>query len=228
MGSIESEKNYTVIIGDIVDSRKLEGRGKIQKRFKEVLENINVKYSEKIRSKFRITLGDEFQGLLMGTENVMQIVNDIEYEMFPVRFRFGIGIGEIDTEINYENSAEIDGPAYHRARNMIRTVEQRESQYGESGQNILICSGEESENPDRVMNALLAASQALRSKWTQRQCEIVKSYERNEENQYKTAEALGISQSSVSRALDNARFYAYKTALDTISDTMAHRENEKC
>ena len=104
MGSIESEKNYTVIIGDIVDSRKLEGRGKIQKRFKEVLENINVKYSENIRSKFRITLGDEFQGLLMGTENVMQIVNDIEYEMFPVRFRFGIGIGEIDTEINYRES----------------------------------------------------------------------------------------------------------------------------
>lgn len=33
------------------------------------------------------------------------------------------------------------------------------------------------------------------------------------ENQYKTAEELGIGQSSVNKALNTAKYYTYKTAL---------------
>jgi len=50
-----------------VDSRKLSQRQrpKIQERFKEFTNYLNKKYSKDVLSRFVITLGDEFQGLLL-------------------------------------------------------------------------------------------------------------------------------------------------------------------
>lgn len=47
-----------------------------------------------------ITLGDEFQGLLNNPAYAIEIVKYIQRELYPVKLRFGIGIGEISTEIN--------------------------------------------------------------------------------------------------------------------------------
>ena len=86
---------YVAIIGDIVDSKKLSNRNSVQQKLKQVLEDINNKFSEDIASKFTITLGDEFQGLLKNRENIMRIVCEIEMAMTPIQIRFGIGIGDI-------------------------------------------------------------------------------------------------------------------------------------
>lgn len=40
--------------------------------------------------------------------------------MTPVELHFGID--NISTDINFDNSLEIDGPAYHHARNAMDTV----------------------------------------------------------------------------------------------------------
>ena len=106
-------QEYAVIIGDIVNSRAMDNRGEVQKRFRTVLSDINTKYKAYISAEFKITLGDEFQGLLSDRRNIFRIIMEIEDLMQPVRFRFGIGIGTIDTDINYGDSSEIDGPAYH-------------------------------------------------------------------------------------------------------------------
>lgn len=55
---------YCAIIGDINESRKLEKRGAVQKIFERAVEQINKTYQDEIASKFLITTGDEFQGLL--------------------------------------------------------------------------------------------------------------------------------------------------------------------
>ena len=144
--------------------------------------------------------------------------------MQPVRFRFGIGIGTIDTDINYGDSSEIDGSAYHRARSMIEQIEQKEMQYGESQSNIMICSDDERGEQDMLINSLLTAAFAIKSKWTDRQYEIIRAYEMSGENQYKTAGILGIAQSTVNRALQSARFYAYKSAIDTVSKVLTKEE----
>ena len=57
-------QEYAVIIGDIVNSRAMDNRGEVQKRFRTVLSDINTKYKAYISAEFKITLGDEFQGLL--------------------------------------------------------------------------------------------------------------------------------------------------------------------
>src|SRR3989440_8538905 len=55
------------LIGDMVGSRELlpSRRPKIQERFREFIQYLNKKYAKDILAKFVITLGDEFQGLLL-------------------------------------------------------------------------------------------------------------------------------------------------------------------
>ena len=63
------------------------------------MSKINQSYDDIIAANFIISLGDEFQGLLCQQEKVFEIINDIEMNMFPIKIRFGIGVGKIDTDI---------------------------------------------------------------------------------------------------------------------------------
>lgn len=218
---------YVAIIGDIMESKKIIDRKITQQKFKSILSDINLKYSEDIISKFTITLGDEFQGLLKSRNNIMNIIREIEMSMSPVELRFGIGIGDISTDINLDNSSEIDGSAYHRARKMIEQIQNIESQYTEKDSNIMICSDENNIEIDGLLNSILSVCTALKSKWTDRQREIIYAYLLNEENQYKAAYALNIGQPSVNKALNNARFYSYKSAIETVNSFLGKERSEQ-
>lgn len=224
MTSYYKYDKYTVIIGDIIDSRKISDRKKFQSVFKETLENINVKYQEDLAAKFSITLGDEFQGLLKSKKNILNIIFDIEMALWPKKLRFGVGIGEISTEISYYNTAEIDGSAYHRARKMIDLLKSKEGQHSKRTANILIASNKENLEIDNILNSVLSVTTALKSKWTIRQAEIIDTYLKSEENQYQTASKLKIGQSSISKALSSANFITYQAALESVSHFLAQME----
>ena len=59
------DKQYIAIIGDIKNSRKIDNRKEVQTKLNGVLDEINQTYCEEIAAGFLITLGDEFQGLLL-------------------------------------------------------------------------------------------------------------------------------------------------------------------
>jgi DNA-directed RNA polymerase specialized sigma subunit len=150
----------------------------------------------------------------------MKIICEIEMAMTPVELRFGIGIGDISTDINFDNSSEIDGSAYHRARKMIKEIESKKFQYTERHSNIMICS-EDNIEIDELLNSILFVCTALKSMWTDRQKEIIYAYLSNDENQYKAAHILNIGQPSVNKALSSARFYSYKSAIDTVNSFLS-------
>lgn len=212
-----SYDDYVAIIGDVLDSRKIRDRRDFQRHFKQVLATINEKYFDDLASNFTITLGDEFQGLLKNRAHVITIITEIEMAMAPFELRFGIGIGDVTTDISFEHSSEIDGPAYHRARQMIDEVERKKTQYNESQSNMMICSGEANDEVDELLNAILSACTAIKLKWTNRQKEIIHSYLTNGENQYRTANTLNIGQSSVNKALKATNFYTYQSAMNTVN-----------
>lgn len=213
---MDNKEKYIVIIGDIIESKKIESRNEVQLHLKNILNEINKDYKVHIASEFKITLGDEFQGLLKNSNHIMDIISKIEISMDPIEFRFGIGIGNITTYINFYNTSEIDGPAYHRARKMIENIEGKKLLYKKSYSNILICRGENSILTDELLNSTLSVCTALKSKWTDRQKEIIYSYLLNDENQYKAASALSVGQPSMNKALNNARFHTYNSAINTI------------
>lgn len=217
-------EDYTVIIGDIIDSKDIKNRNQVQTTVKNILSTINKKYSKDIAAEFSITLGDEFQGLLKNRNNIINIISEFEMIMAPVSIRFGVGIGNVSTDINFERSAEIDGSAYHRARTMIEDLENSENQYSKRQANILISSQDKNIEIDQLLNSILSLCTALKSKWTLRQHEIIHTYLLNDENQYKTAEKLSIGQSTVSKALNAANFTTYQSAMANVNSFLTEKE----
>ena len=55
---------YFAIIGDIIASKTISNRSEVQNHLKRILDQVNEEYKSNIASRFSITLGDEFQGLL--------------------------------------------------------------------------------------------------------------------------------------------------------------------
>jgi len=211
---------YIAIIGDIVHSKELWNRKESQEKLEAVLDSVNKKYSDAIASKFMITLGDEFQGLLKNGAETMKLIAEIEIGMFPVQIRFGIGIGRITTDINPDFPLGADGPAYYNARKMVDAIKSIEKKNRTSDADVMIAT-EGSPPSDQLLNTILSLNAALKKKWSDRQREIVFDCILHGDNQVKAAERLGISQSSVQKGLANANYYSMKKAVDTVSNVLA-------
>jgi len=212
---------YIAIIGDIKKSKQLDDRKKIQIQLQKILNDINIKYTKDIASKFMITLGDEFQGLLGCGENVMSIISEIETKIYPVKIRYGVGIGEMTTDINPDLPLGADGPAYYNARDAIEYLKNNEKKSKASQANIMIMADGESNPTVKLLNTVLSLETVIKSKWTDRQREIIHEYIKNDDNQIKAAEGLSITQSSVQKSLSKANYYTYKEAMDIVSNVLS-------
>lgn len=110
---------YCAVIGDINKSRSLQRRNKVQVKFKDAVAVINKEFSDEIASRFLVTLGDEFQGLLTDPSKSFQLVQRFRDLMDPVPFSFGIGIGALTTPLNTKEAIGMDGECFHRARSAL-------------------------------------------------------------------------------------------------------------
>ena len=151
---------YFALIGDIIDSKTAQNRQEIQKKLQRCLDSLNVAYETVIASKFSITLGDEFQGLLKIDAPVFRIIDEIKRAVAEVELRFGLGLGRIVTDINPEQSIGADGPAYWFAREAINYVHQK-NDYGHTQLAVRL----EDKFCEDVVNSLIAAGEAIKSDW---------------------------------------------------------------
>ncbi len=214
------ENVYIAIIGDIQDSKIIEDRKNVQIKLEEVLEEINVQYSNDIASKFMITLGDEFQGLLLSGTNVMNIISKIERGMYPVRLRFGVGIGEITTDINPNMSIGADGPGYYRAREAIGNLKEKEKKKKTYAGDILFKADDKNQTIMDMLNTIIELMFAIKSFWSDRQREIIWNMLEYHDNQIDAAKRLKIKQPTVQKALVAGKYYAYKEAMDTVTSVL--------
>ena len=211
---------YIAIIGDIKKSKKITDRKSVQEKLRRVLEQVNKKYEKDISAKFMTTLGDEFQGLLRGGENVLNIIQDIQMKMYPIIIRFGIGVGEITTNINAEMAIGADGPGYYMARSAIESLKQEELKNRKQSADIKIKIAEEKNKIAEMLNTIFSLMTVIQSNWTDRQREIIMDYRKYKGSQSDCAKRLGITQSSVQRGLNNGNYYAYKDAIDSVNDIL--------
>jgi hypothetical protein len=210
---------FIAIIGDIRGSKSLPARNTVQRRLQQVLNTVNRRHQNDIASNFMITLGDEFQGLLKSGVSCMNIIDRIEREMFPVRFRFGIGVGEMATDIP-STAFGADGPAYYLARDMIADLKTSEKEKKEPKKNIeIMIQG----NPElsKLINTIFSLLSVIKENRTSRQIEIINAYMKGNGTQADAAKMLNINQSNVQRALASANYYTYRNALDIIAALMS-------
>ena len=217
---------YIAIIGDIVESRKLENREEVQTRLKNVLHQINETYQTQLASKFVVTLGDEFQGLLLSGENVLDIIQQITREMYPVRIRFGIGLGEITTAINEEMSIGADGPGYYNARSAVEFLKESEKKRQMRPAHIRIeAQGDNTATTD-MLNTICSLMAAVEDSWSDRQREVIWDMLKHQDGQKAVAERMEISQPSVQKNLARGDYYTYKQAMDNVEKALSEIRRE--
>lgn len=201
-------KRYIALIGDLINSKKIENRKIFQENLRTKFEKINQDFSDIIASNFTITIGDEFQALLKLDKDVVflldRLYSDIQYD-----FRIGIGLGEISTKIDPKISIGADGQAFWRAREAIEYVH---SNNFNGRCNIFFISGEK--NKDEIINNIFMLTESLKWQWTDLQkstfIEMIDSNIFNESfNQQDFANKLGISQSSLSKRLTAGNIKIY-------------------
>ena len=161
---------YYALIGDIIESRSLANRAKIQEALSQALNGLNERYQGHLASRFSLTLGDEFQGLLKVGAPIFQMIDELRLALPDLNLRFGLGLGEILTSINPAVSLGADGPAYWRAREAIQQVHQ---QHHYETVHVYLVTGQEDQ--DAILNHSLALSEFVRSSWIQSQMETFRT-----------------------------------------------------
>ncbi len=184
---------YCAIIGDIRRSRQLPRRGAVQKRFAGAIATINREFKKEIASTFLITLGDEFQGLLLSPAASYRLVRRFQELMNPVPFSFGVGVGSLSTPLE-KQAVGMDGEAFHRARAALEKAKKSKRE--------ILCSFD-SPTLDLV-NALIGLLEDRWRRLTRRQKEIRRLL-LELDGQDAVARRLRISQPAVSRVATSLR-----------------------
>ncbi|MBD5459081.1 MAG: hypothetical protein HDR27_10995 [Lachnospiraceae bacterium] len=203
---------YIAIIGDIKESKKIDDRNMVQEKLNHILNHINKMYSPDISAKFIITLGDEFQGLLGVNDHLFDIIKYIQREMYPVKLRFGIGIGEIYTDIFYEAAIGADGPAYYAARETIEELREQEKRLKKQAADIQISVYNTESFAITQINTVLALMKIIEDGWSDKQRYTIWDMAQNGGSQEECAKRMNTTQSTVARRLADGNYITYERA----------------
>lgn len=116
-------QQHLVVIGDLVDSRSISGKARrsaFQKNLRTLFEAIG--HDAGLVSPYTITLGDEFQAVYRHAGGLFRHLFRIRASIMPVRVRFSVALGPLDTAINPEQAIGMDGPAFHLARDAMEEL----------------------------------------------------------------------------------------------------------
>lgn len=183
-----------VVLGDVVQSREIEDRTQFRTTLSEACDSVNDRFDD-VNAPFQLLKGvDELGAVLASVANIYEVVKTLFDALYPHRLRVAVVLGEIDVGEETGVVSEMDGPAFHRTDSLLDQLEASEllfeMQTGRDRFDLAVSD---------EINLLLAR----RQQWTDRQHEIISSYEQYE-NQYEVADQLGITQQAVSATLQQA------------------------
>ena len=220
---------YIALIGDIIESKKIQDRAQVQQQLLRLMKELNWQYQDYLISPFTVTTGDEFQALFSPNSYMFQIIDQLSVAFSPYEIRFGIGVGEMVTEINKEQSIGSDGPAYWLAREAINHIHDK-NDYGINHISVFLANEEVS----WTVNAMLAACSFIQSKWTEVQYDVLKQL--LTENIYdetfshkEIARSLGITPSAFNKRIKASGLKIYlrnkRVAMNQILKEIAKEES---
>ena len=192
---------YWAVIGDIVHSRSIKDRARFQKGLESVLDEANRRFAAELLARWTVTTGDEFQALYAGPAELPDVVEFILDALQPVRVRFGIGRGGLSTELK-PTAVGMDGPAFHAARLAIN--------YAKRKGMVVVAAGPH--GIDSMVTDIWNLAARVACDRTRMQRRVIALY-RQLRNQYAVAEALGLTQATISVHLSRGLFFETEAVL---------------
>lgn len=208
----------TAFIGDVSASRDLAAgeRGELQKQLEALLDRVNEELDEAVLADFTITVGDEFQGLLVRPGALPELMWRLRDRLPEVRFWTGVGFGTLDTELE-ERAIGMDGPAFHRAREALEAAHDGGLHGG-----VFSGFGED----DGVLGGLARLLEWQREGFTDAQREAVRRV-RGGETQTEAAREIGVSRQAVSKRLAAAGWRAYRDGEESLRTLLSRYDTSE-
>ena len=182
------------------------------------LEDLNHRFGSVVVARFRMTAGDQFQGLLRHPLMVPELVRALEVALPAVPLRVGIGYGAIDTDLP-DYAAGLDGPAWAAARRALE-----EARTNRRGGGVFLGFGAEQ---DLMLNGFARLLHHLRARLTAKQRQLLEHLLENG-TQKELAAGAGVSKQAISkqaRALGWAAYregeWAFRAVLSALSPAPA-------
>lgn len=166
---MDSQRVYTVLIGDISGSKQLSGMDRYQTQLfvKSAIVQINEQFLSSIEAPMTITKGDEFQGLIDAPVHAYEMIHALQKMVFPIRVRYGIGLGSI-FRMGGVLPIEMDGPAFHKANKALNLAKKKKC-------DIWYLSDNETMN--QMINTIFSLITAIKSRWNERHFNLYWSYQ---------------------------------------------------
>lgn len=158
---------------------------------------------------------DEFSAVFRAPGEVFDFTVALNEQIWPLRFRVGVGVGAIDVAERSRNAARMDGPAFHRAAAALTRARDTETTFA-------IEAPDAAESDIRAIEALALAHATIADSWTPAVARIVVALRRWPTGSA-AARELGITQQAVSRARRRASLAVLQVVERATADLMASR-----
>lgn len=204
-------KKFCVMSGDVISSRLIKNKEAFQEKLEIICRSINAEYAPSLYAEFKILKGiDEIEGVLIDISKSYEIITSILDQLSPYSMRFAIVFDHIDVAADTHDAARMDGPAFHKASDILKELKNSGLMFAMStGDDIIdsLISGE--------INSLLL----LRKNLSAKQHMIMKLY-RETGNQYEVAKKLGITQQTVSKSLNRSMWKEIRAIEEKLNQTL--------
>lgn len=190
-----------VLLGDVISSKKIKNRAKFQEKLIEACNAINKANKNDIIANMKIIKGSDEIGCLLGNlAPLYNIIKGLSDELYPVKIRFVMVRGKIDTGYETRDISQMDGPAFHQASKLIMDLKKEKLIFNMLSSNKIL---------DTLLTNNINLIYLLKKRWSHEKLEIINAYERWGD-QRKVASELGISQQTVSYHLISSNWKEIK------------------
>ena len=115
-------RNIIALIGDVVASREISDRVAFDDTLVNTMRRLN-EQDPYILSPYTL-IGDEIQAVFNRADSLFCDTVSILAAIHPAKMRFSFGIGTLVKPINPQQAIEMDGPAFHNARDGVEALKE--------------------------------------------------------------------------------------------------------
>ncbi len=212
-----SLKTYSILMGDIISSRKAESEVDLYTDFNNIISKINKDYTATIVSPLTITLGDEFQALTEKLDDSFLLANIMRIEFLKkgIDMRFVIGTTIVDSKIlNKKNSWNMMGHGLAEARELLDDKKNKNSyRFSIKKDNdieLITIIG-------ALLNSLGLSLTKIENKWTANQLATIEIVKKSNASQIEVAKKLKKSRYTLLKALKSAQSDIYDDHIASIN-----------
>jgi len=180
-------------------------RANLSRAVQRAIEQTDDAFEDALHARAELTRGvDEISAVLHDPSLSYQICTYLNEQLHPYELRFAVVRGLIDVNVSSRDASSMDGPAFHRAADLI---ERARKEY----RTVLFDLGLQPPALEEALNEIANLCHLLRKSWTDRQREAVTLYRRLG-RQDLVADSLGLTQQGISYLLSKAHWTEIRRA----------------